>query len=172
MCCCWKILDYYLVKRIGLDENREMIIIKKVFDIVGSEFARIKLNTESGLACGGYFLVVEICRINTFPDDEIDPDLSCCKEEITYKNISNGFSGGDTIEAKLFDCSKFLSDNKKENLNIKLTSFEQRIVSYLLHTITTLLIPTYTKKRKSKFFLCAITKCIIDFRFCTTSKAL
>ena len=56
---------------------------------------------------------------------------------------------GDTLEAKLFDCSKFLSDNKKENLNIKLTSFEQRIVSYLLHTITTLLIP-----KKKVFFLC------------------
>ena len=136
ICCCWKILDYNLqsylliVKRIGLDENREMIFFKKEFDIVGSEFARIKLNTESGLACGGYFLVVEICRINTFPDDQIDPDPSCCKEEIVYKNISNGFSGGDTLEAKLFDCSKLLSDNKKENLNIKLTSFEQRIVSY------------------------------------------
>ena len=123
-------LDYYLVERIGLDENREMIIIKKVFDIVGSEFARIRLNTESGIACGGYVLVVEICRMNTFPDDQIDPEPSCCKEEIVYKNISNGFSGGDTLEAKLFDCSKLLSDNKKENLNIKLTSFEQRIVSY------------------------------------------
>ena len=93
------------------------------YNIVGSEFARIKLNTESGISCGGWFLFAKICRENT---------AYCCEEEIVYKNISNGFSGGDTIEAKLFDCSKFLVDNKKENLNIKLTSFEERIVSFKL----------------------------------------
>ena len=87
------------------------------------------MTTKSGTACGGYFLLAEICRINTFPDHLIDPDPVCCKEEIVYSNRSDGFSGGDTIEANLFDdCYKFLVNNKQENLNIQLRSFREKKV--------------------------------------------
>ena len=76
--------------------------------------------------------MAEICRINTFPDHLIDPDPVCCKEEIVYSNRSDGFSGGDTIEANLFDdCYKFLVNNEQENLNIQLRSFREKKVSQI-----------------------------------------
>jgi len=56
----------------------------------------LKLTTESGVSCGGWYIVAEICRGNN----------DCCEEQIVTG--TQGFKGGETIQTKLQQCKNFV----------------------------------------------------------------
>ena len=82
--------------------------------------ANAKLTTESGISCGGYALFVQICA-------DKDCDNSC--EEQIIEDPTKGFSGGETILAKLNNCSNFISSHIEEYFFVKLTSWDDLTVS-------------------------------------------
>ena len=82
--------------------------------------ANAKLTTESGISCGGYALFVQICA-------DKDCDNSC--EEQIIEDPTKGYSGGETILAKLNNCSNFISSHIEEYFFVKLTSWDDLTVS-------------------------------------------
>ena len=77
--------------------------------------ANVKLTTESGKACGGYFVFVKICQQST---------KDCCEEQVV-KNGKIGFSGGNTIMNKLKKCSEFMASHIKDILEAELTGWNE-----------------------------------------------
>ena len=78
----------------------------------------IKLNTRTGLSCGGYYVFAQICKNSG--DSEY-----CCEDELV-QNGDDGFNAGDTIEAQFNNCTEFeFSADDKDNLSIKLTSWNE-----------------------------------------------
>ena len=60
-----------------------------------SGFKHVKLTTEKGISCGGYYIFLEICGVND-TDHLNRPDKNCCEDEIV-RHGDYGFHGGDTI---------------------------------------------------------------------------
>ena len=82
--------------------------------------ANAKLTTESGISCGGWALFAQICA-------DKDCDNSC--EEQIIEDPTKGYSGGDTILAKLNNCSKFIRLHIEQYFFFKLTSWDDLTVS-------------------------------------------
>jgi len=73
----------------------------------------LKLKTESGFKCGGWYVFAQICRSNN----------ECCEEQIV--NGANGFSGGDTIQTKLNICTNFITSSNPNELTVKLEGWNE-----------------------------------------------
>jgi len=59
----------------------------------------LKLTTESGISCGGWYIFAEICRSNN----------DCCEEQIVTG--TQGFNGGETIQTNLQHCKNFVNSS-------------------------------------------------------------
>ena len=85
----------------------------------------LKLTTEKGISCGGWYIFAEICRSNN----------DCCEEQIVTG--TQAFNGGETIQTNLQHCKNFVNSSttgfqqNRLHLTAKLTGWNDMTVSLI-----------------------------------------
>ena len=81
----------------------------------------IKLTTNTGTSCGGYYIFAKICKANT-------TDSDCCQDEIV-NNGDDGFDAGIILQTRLQNCNDFRISPREEDFTIKLSGYNEQEVS-------------------------------------------